>query len=587
MSSAFGELGGARGDNGGRAAVELHIRHGHFPERNAGDICRWRCRRAFSSMFPRIYWLVGGWYEVRAREWPCPARAAREIREASGEAYLEAPVVTSGRPSGASWSAASQRLRGESGRLLYDSVVYGVVRYLAILSGILLTPVYTRLLTKEDYGLIEIFVTWNTLVVMVIPLGLPTALQRFYPDVADGAVRKREMIGTIHVMVLVAASVYAILLSTFRGVFLEGFNATSAPLEIFYLSIVVAMLTSCFAILQALHQAAARKYHFAGLSVLNFSAATSLGFVLVYWFHQGVVGFFRASVVALVVTIGVGLSVTKDALTIAFERSAARRLLKYSLPFVWVFLLFQSSNVLDRFLITRFMSLGDAGVFSVANKVAGITSLAVSSFALVWFPYAMRAKTEPDAKELYAGVFSLYVAAAAILVNLICIFRDEIIRVIAPGYAAAYGSIAILCLYYVVAGSVSILTIGLHIAERTKHIALAALASVVTNVVASVLLVQVVGLEGIAYGSLLGGMVWIMLQVRKAQPLYPVPFSYGFGAWAAAVTVAVAYGGAYLDMWLGPAETVVRIATKGLVFMMVVGVIAYGFPRKVRHMLRG
>ena len=34
-----------------------------------------------------------------------------------------------------------QRLRDESVRLLYDSVVYGAVRYLAVLSGAVLTPI--------------------------------------------------------------------------------------------------------------------------------------------------------------------------------------------------------------------------------------------------------------------------------------------------------------------------------------------------------------------------------------------------------------------------------------------------------------
>lgn len=506
----------------------------------------------------------------------------------SGRDRAEEPrlLLTSARPTVASESVTPQRLRGESGRLLYDSFVYGLVRYLGILSGIVLTPVYTRLLTKEDYGLIEIFVTWNALVTMVIPLGLPTALQRFYPEVASEGTRKRELLGTLHVMTLVVAGVYAMLLSPLSGVFLDVFNASSAPLEVFYLSIVVAVLTSCFGTLQSLHQAAARKYHFAGLSVLNFGVATSLGFVLVYSFRQGVVGFFRASVVALVLTIVVGLVVSKDALTLAFDSSVARRVLKYSLPFVWVFLLFQSANVLDRFLITRFLSLSDAGVFSVANKVAGVVALAISSFAVAWFPYAMRAKAEPDARELYAGVFSLYVAAATILVNGICIFRGEIIRVVAPGYAAAYGSIAILCLYYVVAGSVSILTIGLHIAERTKHIAGAALASVATNVIASVCLVQVMGLEGVAIGSLAGSVVWIVLQVRKAQELYRIPFSYGFCSWASVVTVAAAYCGVYFDMWLGPVETVVRIAIKGLVFVMVLAVVSYGFWGKMSHFFR-
>ena len=424
--------------------------------------------------------------------------------------------------------------------------------------------------------------TWNMFVAMVLPLGLPTALQRFYPDVADDAERRRETIGTLHGIALVAVIAYSLLVLPFCGVFLGVFNATSAPKEVFYLSIVLVVLTSWFSLPQALHQAAGRKYYFAGLGVLNFTVATVLGFALVYWFQQGVVGFFRASVAALVLTVVGSLFVTQDIVGVAFSMSVARRLLNYSLPFVWVFLVFESANVLDRFLIAHFLSLSDVGVFAVANKVAGVTGLAISSFAVAWFPYAMRVKSQPDARYLYAKIFVLYVAGTAALVSGICIFRSEIIRVIAPGYVAAYGTIAILSVYYAIAGSVSIVTVGLHIAERTRYIAGAALASVATNAVASAVLVQVVGLEGIAYGSLLGSLVWIVLQVRRAQTFYRIPFSYRLCFKSGGLVAAVAYGGAYLDLWLGTVRTAVGIGVKGVVFAAILAATYYGCLAEVR-----
>jgi O-antigen/teichoic acid export membrane protein len=481
-------------------------------------------------------------------------------------------------------SVASRRLRDELLRLLHDSVVYGFVRYLAVLSGIILTPIYTRLLTKEDYGTIEICVTWMTLSSMVIPLGLPTALQRFYPDVVGDALSMRKVIGTIHVIVLATASAYAILLSPFPEAFLRVFSATAAPREVFYLSIVAAVLTSYLSILLSLHQAAGRKYHFAWLSLLNFAVSTLLGFGLVYWLGQGVTGFFRASIIGLVLTLGVGLFVTKEAVAIGFDPAVARRLLTYSLPVVWVFLLFQGSIMLDRFFITRFLSLSEAGVFSVANKIAGVLSLAISAITMAWFPYAMGAQKTPEAKVLYAKAFSLYVAGSAILVSVICLFRADVIRLVAPGYTASYGPIAVLCFYYAAMGSVYFLTVGLHISEQTKHIASAGLASVAVNVVASVVLVQVIGLEGIAYGSLLGAVVWIIPQLRKAQTLYRIQFSYQFCVESLGIVVVVAYGGPYLDAMLRDAPSGVRLATSSLVLVVIVAATCYGCMAELRRL---
>jgi peptidoglycan biosynthesis protein MviN/MurJ (putative lipid II flippase) len=133
-------------------------------------------------------------------------------------------------------------------------------------------------------------------------------------------------------------------------------------------------------------------------------------------------------------------------------------------------------------------------------------------------------------------------------------------------------------------GSVYFLTVGLHISEQTKHIASAGLASVAVNVVASVVLVQVIGLEGIAYGSLLGAVVWIIPQLRKAQTLYRIQFSYQFCVESLGIVVVVAYGGPYLDAMLRDAPSGVRLATSSLVLVVIVAATCYGCMAELRRL---
>jgi O-antigen/teichoic acid export membrane protein len=469
--------------------------------------------------------------------------------------------------------------------LVYDSVVYGAVRYLNVASGILLTPIYTRLLTKNDYGVIDVFVTWNAFAAMVITLGLPTALLRFYADVKDDPTRRRETIGTIQGLMLVAALGYGLVILPFGDMFLSAFNTPTAPPEVFYESIVLVVLTSFFTLVQSLHQAALRKYSFAAISVLNFAIATVLGAILVYAFEQGVLGFFRASVVALAVSCVASLFTTREVFAITLKPRACRRLLSYSLPFVGVFFLFQSSNVVDRLVITRFLSLEAAGTFAVANKVAGVLSLAISSFSLAWFPYAMQIKDTASARQVYARMFSYYSAGATVLVTAIAMFRTEIINLFAPGYSEAYNTIAVLCLYNIVAGSVYVLTLGLHITEHTRYIVGPGILSVVVNALTSIALVRTIGLEGIAYGSLLGSIVWVVPQVRKAQALYPIPFTYSFCLKAAILTLAVIYTGPYVDGELQASQTALVIGVKVLLLAAILAALYMTYSTERQRLL--
>ena len=63
-----------------------------------------------------------------------------------------------------------------------DTLVYGVTGYLGLVASFFLTPFYTRILTKEDYGLLDLFNVWNSFFALVLPLGLFTAILRLYKD---------------------------------------------------------------------------------------------------------------------------------------------------------------------------------------------------------------------------------------------------------------------------------------------------------------------------------------------------------------------------------------------------------------------
>ena len=50
-----------------------------------------------------------------------------------------------------------------------DTLVYGVTGYLGLVASFFLTPFYTRILTKEDYGLLDLFNVWNSFFALVLP----------------------------------------------------------------------------------------------------------------------------------------------------------------------------------------------------------------------------------------------------------------------------------------------------------------------------------------------------------------------------------------------------------------------------------
>ena len=74
--------------------------------------------------------------------------------------------------------------------LLKDSAVYGIGAVLSRLVGFVMIPVYTRVLTPSDYGVIETITRVADVFGLVMALGIAGSLQRFYSDAKDDGERR-------------------------------------------------------------------------------------------------------------------------------------------------------------------------------------------------------------------------------------------------------------------------------------------------------------------------------------------------------------------------------------------------------------
>jgi len=253
---------------------------------------------------------------------------------------------------------------------------------------------------------------------------------------------------------------------------------------------------------------------------------TIFGFILVYFFQQGIVGFFKASCLGMLAAVLLGFFLNKDQVTVKFSFPTAKKLLNYSIHFLSVFFLFQAVDIFDRWLIKEYLSLENVGIYAIATRVSGLFQITVASFGLAWAPHAFTIKDRQNAKHIFKKVFDLYVAVGLAIVACIVILRTELIAVFAPSYQAAYHVIAALLIFNFLMGLVYVLTIGIYIAKRTEFLTFAGVFAIITKVVLSLLLVKNMGLIGIVLGSIAQAIVWVGVQVYFSQKYYRVDYGY-------------------------------------------------------------
>ena len=76
-------------------------------------------------------------------------------------------------------------------RLRSHSAVYGAADVFTNVTSLLLTPLFTRLLTRADYGALALLALFSSLAKIAFRLGLDSAYFRLHYDQKDEAARRR------------------------------------------------------------------------------------------------------------------------------------------------------------------------------------------------------------------------------------------------------------------------------------------------------------------------------------------------------------------------------------------------------------
>jgi O-antigen/teichoic acid export membrane protein len=464
-------------------------------------------------------------------------------------------------------------------KLLSDSAVYGITGYLTIISGILLTPLYTRIFTKEEYGIMDLFNTWNTFAIAIIPLGLIQAITRFYPDFSKDPEQKKNFLGTILSTAVVITLSYFLIMLISKNYFISYVKADNLN-EIFYHSLFLVFSGLIFTYITTILQTKFQKYSYMILTIINFLVLSILGFVFVYYYNMRLEGFYRAASITMVLTLIIGFFLIKQEIFFSFDKTVLKNLLKYSLPILSVFFLFQATNIIDRILLINFGNIEQVGIFNIGTKISGIIRIIFTAFSTAWFPLAMSIKNNSDAKETYKKIHNVFFLSGLIITTGLFIFRKELILFFAPDYLESYNTIGILGLFNFVSTCIYIYSLGLHIENRTKYLTRSAIASILANVFFSILFIYLIGTDGIAWGSLIGGIVWVLFQLYYSQKYYFINFNFSISIGTMLLLFCILFSTSSLDFFLG-SDLIVGIIVKSVVMLLLI-LIVYLITKKFK-----
>lgn len=326
--------------------------------------------------------------------------------------------------------------------LLRHSAIYAVARVGLSALDLLFLPLYTRVLSPEDTGLVAVGTVLTTLVTLALPFGFSNALGRFFFDGERGSPAHRTTVGALLCGVVLAGAGLTLLLSV-GGAGAWGPLLRGVPARFFLLTVWACLATILFPVaIQLLQlQQAPQRFLWASLFAVTVRGVAIVVGVVVL--RRGAMGWAEANLAAAVLTGAFAWWSVRGAGPFRVEGAVLRPALAYGLPLLLHQLAGWASVFANRLIINQFASLREVAVFQVGFGVGQVMSLVTTSFNAAYGPMFMgvAARSRAEAGERFGRLVPYYLAALMGLYLALSLGAEPLVRLAAP---ASYGAAAAL-----------------------------------------------------------------------------------------------------------------------------------------------
>lgn len=456
--------------------------------------------------------------------------------------------------------AVSAPAGGGLRRLASASVIYGLGSVLSRGLAFLLLPLYTRHLTTADYGIVAVTATVSSVLGVIYPLGLQGAVARFYFNTTNEDER-RATSGTLWIATLVSAGFLALLLDRVGGPVFAAL-LPAVPFDPYIrLAVWTAFLTTAGLVPLQILQLQERPRAYVALS-LSASLLTTGGIVaLVVWRNEGAYGYLRGGLLGATAAAVPYAVVAWRNVKPAVRGDLLRAALLYSLPLVPHALAGWALELSDRAILSRFVALGDIGVYAVGYQLGAAMAIVVAAFNSAWVPILFRelAKEDRSVDNELARLVSFYMMVFLFMAVGWALLSPHVITWMLPEqYAGAYRVTQVIVAAHTL-NALYIIPINLLFWRKsTWMVPVVTLSGAVVNIALNLALVPRYGAMAAAWDTLAGYAVMLVMAWAFARRQHAFPYPYLRLAKMAVLAVAVFAAAALLV----PAVTLTSFAVR-------------------------
>jgi O-antigen/teichoic acid export membrane protein len=390
--------------------------------------------------------------------------------------------------------------------------MYSLGDVLVKASGFFLIPLYTRVLTPADYGIVGYLQVFSGFLVVVLGFGFYGAQTRYYYEHRDDELAIGRFMFTINITTILAFVVLCvpvIVYGSIRGWAIGSENIPFHPfmsitLGTVLLSVLNKFVTSSYRM----------KQKFLGATLIHiftFLLTTSFTILLVVYFSQGALGRIAGNALgSLFIFIPIYYLYARQ-FKPRFSKTALKYAVGFGFPIVIHLLVGTIHNSIDRLMLERYLPMSELGIYTLGASVAAVLQMFVTAFNQAYQPsYYELMESGGESRETHiVKTFKFWLVMLTLATCIGIVIGGPFLTIFAGSQFRDVSSIFPYLLLSVYAGSFYFFfSSPIFFYKKTHLLPLITGSSAVINILMNLLLIPLYGINGAAIATIISH-VWI------------------------------------------------------------------------------
>lgn len=467
------------------------------------------------------------------------------------------------------------------GRLGRASLIYGLGTLVSRAASIIMLPVYTRLLTPADYGILQMLDITLDVIAIMLSAGATAGVMRFYYK-RERDDERRELLGSAFLMLLGLNAVGSLAMIVATPLILSELLGPTATPTMVLLAALNFTVGSLSVVPMLLLQMQERATLFTMLNVARLLVQLTLNIVLLVVFRMGPTGILISNLTASVIIGTLTTVLFFREVGFRLSWSAIRDLRRFAVPYqittAGAFIL----TFGNRFFIRRYVGLDEVGIYGLAFQFGFLlASLTSAPILRAWTPQRHeQARLPRDERDRLFNRDLLFFSSLTIIgAAAIALFVEPVLGVMsAPAFHGASVVVPLIVLAFVLQAWSDTFMFNFDVSERPSCITIGTWLTVALSLGLYVTMIPRWGVAGAALSTVIAFATRLAIYWIWSRRVWPVTVE-----WSAHVRLLAAAAGAYLlYLLLGPSTLFAQFAVAFGAFTAFTLVSWFSTPRSRR-----